>query len=400
MQRKFILAVDIESTSPMHISDVTKGTYDPSANRVHRYASGPGIGCSLTRTLELAPHASSALDGDGDGDGDGLEAGARANGRPKSLTVPILTATKLRSALRRACADMIFESWIGREQQVDVNVVNAMTSGAHTTSPNADVRTPQVDRYCENDPFWGLWGGGSMFLEGCAQVSNGLPLIEQTLHMLQSPALAEPAYGVRGLSDMTQALPILRTDSVAAASVPQLADLVGFDALTQAHQARTVQRSESAAAKKASKETGEAIGKKTDLRAINAIEVARAGLKYALRVSLRAPSPAHLGMTVLAMQDVLRNGQIGAGAARSLGQFIGLQSRLYQVDPATGKMDALSEIFGDRVSGYAIHAHPELTAAVAAAQDYLADVDAAAHRAIVYADTGAIGTLFAAAGQA
>lgn len=389
MQRKYILAVDILSTSPLHIGDVVKGTYDPATNRIHRYASGPGVGCSLTRVREHSPHAASD----------------DAEGRPQSLVIPILTATKLRSALRRACADMIFSKWIERGATgVDADMVNAMTSGSHTTSPDAGVRTPMVDVVTGNEPFWNLWGGSSMFLEGSTVVADGLPLIDATLGALMSPALVDPAPGVRGINDLTQALPILRTDSVASGTVAQLESLVGLDALVKAYDARAVQRADAAASKKAAKEAAKAgskdageLGKKTDLRALNAIEVARAGLHYGLRVSVRSPMPSHLGLLLLAMQEVLRNGQIGGGGARGLGQFVGVQSRLYEVDPASGRMQSLCSLYGDRAGGYAMAQHAVVDEAVAAAQDYLSEVDVGLHWAIVHADVKRIEQAFTSA---
>ena len=42
--QKYIIAIDIATVSPMHITAIEKGTYDVDNQRVNRYKDATGIG--------------------------------------------------------------------------------------------------------------------------------------------------------------------------------------------------------------------------------------------------------------------------------------------------------------------------------------------------------------------
>ncbi len=257
--QKFILAVDITTTSPLHITAIEKGAYDPATQRLVRY-DGAGIGCSLTRTQSMA-HCARVGD----------------NGAVVTPLVPVIPASTISGKLRRAAADLIASSFVQRNLQISPDAYNVLTSGMANTELKGDEKTPEVLRMARNEPFLSLFGGTSFAMSAHTVISEGWPLIGNTQGMLMSEAIAD-FHPFTDLREMTEILPIIRKNDVADMAGANLEAVVGFEQLVAYAMAESGNRAESKAKKKANEE-----GKKTDLRTINGVETVKTGVNFALR---------------------------------------------------------------------------------------------------------------------
>lgn len=345
--KQYVIAVDIQTTSPMHITAIEKGAYDPATQKLARY-DGNGVGCSLTRTQSLA-HSARVLD----------------NGVVVTPLVPVIPASTVAGKLRRAAADLIANSLVQRQLQISPDAYNVLTSGMSNTELKADEKTPEVLRMARKDAFLSLFGGTSFAMSAHSVIAEGWPIIGSTLSCLMTPPIGD-VQPFAGLSEMTEVPPIVRKNDVADMQGKHLQDVVGFDNLVAYAQAEGVNRSESKA-KKAAKEDG----KKTDLRTLNAVEAVKTGVAFALRVEVTAFDAAQLGLMLLAMQELLREGQVGGKAARGFGRFIATGSRLYEVDPNTRIKTVISTLFEGKETGYAFADNDVVNTSVMAAQDYV-----------------------------
>ena len=366
MSKKYIIAVDIDTTAPLHITAIESGKYDPDSRRINRYDSTNGIGCSLTRTAKIA------------------SAAFVHEGNTVVPEVPVIPAATVGGKLRRAAADLLFESLIKRGLTLTPDAYNTMTSGMASTELKADEATPDSTRAARLDPFLGLFGGTSFALSAGSVISEGWPLLESTRSLL----MTEPIGTVRSfnrLSDMTDAVAIIRKNDVASMQGDNLEGVVGVQRLADYIQAEFDSRTASKVKKAAGGE-----GKKTDLRALNAVEAVRSGMGFALRVEVTARTPAHLGLMLLAMQSFLRDGQVGGKAARGMGRFVCNASRLYELDPANRQITVLTSLYLDKASGYELADHEVVSAANEAAQDYIDVVNPLMIEAFAAADAKTI----------
>ncbi len=368
--RKYRIAADITITAPLHITAIEKGTYDPATQRLTRY-DGKGIGCSLTRTMKLANAA--VIKGD-------------AVFVPE---VPVIPASSIGGKVRRAAADLIFDSLVKRDLVISVDAYNTMTSGMATTELKADEATPETIRAARQDAFLGLFGGTSFALSAATVISEGWPLVETTRAMLMSEPLV-PVLPLADLRNMTTPMAIIRKNDAAELSGGNLEGVVGLQALADYFQQEGDRRA-SSKAKKSSDEDS----KKTDLRTFNAVEAVNPGMSFALRFEVTARTPAHLGLMLLAIQKVLQDGQIGGKAARGMGRFVCSASRLYELDPTNRESTVLTNLFQGQETGYGFHDHQVVNEAVMQAGDYIDQVRPELLNAFAAADAKAIKGLLA-----
>lgn len=376
---RFILAADITLTSPMHISAIEKGRYvyeNVSYPKLLRFDSGPGAGnqCTLTRTMRLGNHSYEIKTDDGSRTKFGVD-------------VPIIPASTLGGMMRNAASELIFESLVARDLSISTDAYNTMCSGSATTSLSAGDATPEVIALARRDAFLANFGGTSFALSSRSVVSNGMPILQMTSDMLMTPPMVDPL-GIDRLDEMTSAVAIVRKDSVADMRGKMLEDVVKLDDLAQYLSGKAedaARASESKAKQKAAKEAGEAFQRdaKKDLRTLGAIEAVNAGLSFAIRIQVDAATPQQLGLMVLALQKILRAGQVGGKGARGFGQFVCEQTRIFEIDPATNRplSQTGDHLFSDRSSGYAVAGIDEesssssLVACVEAARDYIENIE-------------------------
>lgn len=395
--KKYRIAVNITTTAPMHITALEKGFYDISKRAIRRTASSSDssglIGCGLTRTVKIF---SAAEEGEGD-----------MAGILFVPEVPVIPASTLAGKIRRAAADLLFASLVERNMVIRPETYNTMTCGMATTKLNAEQATPLVMRAARQDPFLGLFGGTSLALSAGCVIAEGWPLLEITAPMIMGEPMAPLAPASR-LREMTSAVAVVRRNDVADFRGSQLEGVVGLDALLKYCEEEALQRSESQnrknndraaakAAKDAAKQglevkvqTPTEPSKKTDLRALNAMEVINPGMTFALRFEVLARTPAHLGLMLLSVQKLLQEGQMGGRGARGFGRFDCDVSRLYEVDPSSRESTVLASLFYGRESGYAFRSHDLVDDAVMQAQDYIHNAQPALFDAFAKGDANLI----------
>lgn len=391
---RFILAADITLTSPMHITAIEKGRYvyeGVSYPKLMRFDSGPGAGiqCSLTRTMRLGNHSYEIK----------TEEGTRTK---NGVDVPVIPASTVGGMLRNAAADLLFRGLIERDQAISTDAYNTMCSGSATTNLSADKTTPEVVAMARKDPFLANFGGTSFALAARTVISQGMPLIQLTRDMLMTPPMIEPL-GIERMDEMTSVVAIIRKDSVGDMKGAHLQEVVKLDDLASYIEDKaqdSVAAAESKVKQREAKAAGEAVvkDKKRDLRTLGGLESVNAGLSFALRIQVDAISEAHLGLMILALQKVLRAGQVGGKGARGFGQFLCEHSRIYPIDPTTNR--ATSEtgeaLFSSRSTGYAVIGIDDdagaslLARAVDHANDYIENVEPSLLEAFATTDVAAL----------
>lgn len=364
--KRYIIAVDITTTAPLHITAIEKGAYDPATQKLVRF-DGNGLGTALTRTQGLA-HQAYTLE----------------SGNVVTPLVPVIPASTVAGKLRRNAGTLIAQSLVGRGLTISPDAYNVLMSGMANTELKADEKIPEVLRAARNEPFLSLFGGTSFALSAHSVVAEGWPLIAGTQSCLMSEPIAD-LQPFTSVYDMTDVQPIVRKNDVADMKHPILEQVVGVDALATYVEGQGAMRSESKAKKAANEE-----GKKTDMRTLNGVEVVKTGVNFALRVELTAFNESHLGLMLLAMQSFMRDGQVGGKAARGVGRFVVSGSRLYEVEPDTRIQKVVTSLFEGKDLGYAFAANETVDKAVTAAQDYLDDIDPAMLEAFTRADAKAL----------
>lgn len=362
--KKYLIAVDVTTTAPLHITAIEKGSYDPKKPAPQRLArfDGPGIGTSLTRTQALA-----------------MQARVSENGVYVPL-VPVIPASTVGGKLRRAAGGLMAKSLVARGLKISPDAYNVLMSGMASTELKADEKIPEVLTAARRDPFLSVFGGTSFALSAHSVISEGWPNLSITESMLMGGSISEPQ-PFEKLGDMTDVFAIVRKNDVADMRDAVLADVVGVETLSQYIETQGAMRADSKA-KKAAKEEG----KKTDLRALNGVEAVRAGVSFALRVEVTAFEPSHLGLMLLATQEFLREGQVGGKAARGFGRFNATNSVLFEIDPDTRTSKRLAAIYQGKETGYAFQENAAIDKAVEAAQDYLDSLSPAVLEAFTHAD--------------
>ncbi len=338
--QRFHVAIDIRTTSPMHIGAIEKGKYDSSTGRLYRNDGAQvGVGATLTRTHYVG-----------------------------ETLLPVIPASTLVGKLRRCAAGLIYDSFLKRGLQASPRVVNMLNTGTATTGLDGDSKTPELLRAARREPFISSFGGTIFALESSIVVSAGWPLIQATVPTLMSDAIIELSPG-RSLADLTEVLAIVRKNDISDGRDTRFDKLIGVEKLAAYSAAEAAQRESS----RARKDSGEG-GGKTDLRTLNAIEVIRAGIPIGLRFGVQSFSPAQLGLLLLALQAMLRQGQIGGRKAKGQGFYVAEASRLFAVGPDSRQSLAISSLFGSPKDGYPFHEDPVIDAAIDAGNDYVMSI--------------------------
>lgn len=378
--RKYIIAADINTTAPLHITAIEKGGYNVSTQRILRYeAKGLAgvIGCSLTRTQAIASAMRQTDDGTA----------------TFSPLVPVIPASTIAGKLRRAACDLIFESMVARNLRLSPDAYNTMTSGTASTDINTKDATPETMRAARLDPFLGLFGGTSYMVSAGSVIAEGWPLLGMTKDLLMTDPILD-VLPFEKLSDMTDAVAIIRKNDVMAMRGDHLESILGVAALAD----YVKSESDKTATSKGKKGSDDDEGKKTNIQTYNAFEAVRTGMRFALRIEVTAYKPAHLGLMLMAMQSLLRNGQFGGKGARGLGTFVCGASRLYELAPDTRKTTVVSAPFGDKAGGYAFAVENDVVSqSITDAQDYINESNPLLFESFATANSAAIKELQASA---
>lgn len=375
--KKYVIACDIRLTAPMHISAIEKGAYNPDRQVLQRSPASKAqtgfIGTSLTRTAEIGELSKlrkikmiAVKSGVGAEDDESVESPDSTWNRFDVPIVPIIPSSTIGGLLRRAAAEMLMDSMSQRDMMLTPDAYNTLTSGSATTSLlGASMQGMQIARM---DPFLGNFGGTTFMVAAGTVISEGWPILKITESRHMTPTIGDTApLLMEDIKDLTRVWQVVRkNDAQGMTDQERLIRIVGEQHLNDYMTEINDKQSKS----KARQAEGE-VGTKTDLRALNGIETVMSGLSFALRVGIKATTAAHLGLMILAMQKFIVKGRVGGKEARGFGQFICLNSRLLEIDPATGLVVSETPLFEEKSVGYKLFDNEVVTPAVSAAVDYI-----------------------------
>lgn len=363
MSQRYSVAIDVLLQSPLHISALAEARYLPGevgVRRIRITTERIGVPLTLTREAEVVlPHP--VMVGEGS-----------ASFVKYTSKVPVIPSNGIKGRLRRCAAELLIESVVARGMTVTPRAYNTLSSGAPDAS--LDRASSSMDQVLAGraHPFFGVFGGTSYALEAGLVTHEGYPVCDSTAHLTQTPALSDAP--VLREMDMTSIVTIARSDDIKAVrNVDLLSKGVGIEAASAYIESIMAGRTEKAAKAAESSEPG----KKTELAAIAALQVANPGLTFALRFDLEARTPAHLGMLLLALQRLLNIGQIGGKASRGYGRFLLSHSRLYKHEDGRRSIDGIPIWSTNSNGSYDFSDHPQIEQAVNAGHAFVESVDAA-----------------------
>lgn len=347
----FILAADLCMTSPMHITAIEKGRYDPTTARLLRFDnSSGGLQVKLTRTRRMNDASFARTINPEGPDGGQVRYG---------MDVPIIPASTLTGRLRNSAAELIFRAFVERGLKVSPAAYNTLCTGSASAALSVSASGPEVVLAARRDAFLANFGGTAFAVPARTIISDGLPLIKRTLSMLMSPALidADAIPDMTHIRQMASVSAVLRRDAMADMRGDSFDEVLAFGdimAYAELDAARKERRREARVVEGAAQAEGVRYErpKKEELRTLAAMEVVDPGLHFAVRVRVDAHSPEQMGLIVLALQRLLRGGQIGGKAARGFGRFTCEHSALIQLDPQTGREVARAVLFGGAEVAY------------------------------------------------
>lgn len=372
MANLYVIALDVTLQSPLHITDMIKGRFDAKRAELSRNPNDKfGVECSLTRTTSLAQFTE------------------ERRGALVAPIVPVIPSSTIAGKLRRSATDLIAHSLVKRSLTISPNAYNVMTTGMATTNLDSSSKTPEVLQVARNDAFLSLFGGTSFALDSHCVIADGLPLLESTKGMLMSPVLTSvQPFGA--IEQMTDVIAIIKKNDVLDQRGAYIERVIGLEQLINYSEAANADAASSKARKVAAAAGEEVESKKTSIRTFNAFEAVKAGVSFGIRVGVTSFDPSQLGLMLLALQNFLRDGQVGGKGAKGYGRFALSGSALYEVDPTTRTLTAVSSIFEDKISGYGFKEAQVIDDAVIAAQDYVDAVEPALIEAFTNTDAKAI----------
>lgn len=391
--KKYVIACDIRLTAPLHISSIDKGAYNASRQVLQRRPTTlPGfVATSLTRTAEMLEFAklrkvrSAGQNAVGSDAGETEPTEQAEWNRFEVPIVPIIPSSTLGGKLRRMAAEMLMDSLAEREVHLSVDAYNTLTSGSASTEiVSASMEGMRAARF---DPFLGNFGGTALMVSAGTVISEGWPILAMTQSRHMTPPIAFDApLAFDNINDMTSVVQIVRKDDARSLrDLDRLDKVVGLD-----HVGAYIERLDAVSVVSKTNKASGVKGTKSDIRTLNGMEVVNSGMPFALRVAVKATTPAHLGMMILAMQRFMVQGQVGGKAARGMGQFACSHSRLMEIDPATGCTINVTGLFEDRTVGYKVIDDSMIHKAVADATDYIDTCDSELFEAFADGNDAAI----------
>lgn len=357
--KRYRIALDITTKSPLHISSMKKGRFLPGEGRIQRYPSKEGSEASLTITMPICRGSS-----------------AERN----TQDIPIIPASTLGGKLRRMATALIGESAVVHGKSMSVDAYNTLTSGSPTSTLKAAVSADTINAAMRH-PFFGLFGGTTLALHSNTVICDGLPLIEVTKDMLMTEPLA-PVPDMAGYEMLTPVQIIRKNDVSSMENLPLQEALIGKDAIASylvSEMEKSASRRANKASQKEAMEAGEKVeaGKKETLQTATAIEAVAPGAQFGLRFEIRAATPAHLGLFIMALQRMIKEGQLGGKGARGFGRYYVHASNICaeENDSPTG-WGPCAALFGSETEAYTIKSDKDwLQNAVVNAQDWIDSCD-------------------------
>lgn len=240
----------------------------------------------------------------------------------KAVYVPIITANSVRGLLRRSASDVLYEAMQRSGIQISKETYLSICRGAFgRTQIDSSGGTTQQAVQAASHLIAGLFGGGQMMWGSRLCVSDLLPIITPTFHLvrheLQQFAVEMEAYRL-----LTTTLMAPRDDFEKIPELPVLADL---EAAYTDHQVTKAQQ------RAASKDGAT----KDDLNGFALNEAMIPGVPLRFEMSLKNVTHAQMGIVLEGLRRWANEEALGGGRARGFGSFHVTQMKLRVVGGET-----------------------------------------------------------------
>ena len=251
--------------------------------------------------------------------------------------IPYYTANGLRGRLRRKAAKLVLDH-IVQSGKVKVDLYQALMGGAVTTSPESDMTAEEALRGRDN-VYMGLFGGGTRLLRSRYSTNDLIPVLRDTIDAGIVPEqfgadwipqghIGEGVLGPLTGYHLVEKRTSFRIDDVARMMNPAEVEAYIEDAVNAvgSKQAeilggRAERKADKAAAKAGDIKATDIVGKK-DLGNMMAVEVIPRGTPLHCLIDLaNDTSDAHVGLLLLALQDLVREQALGGWVRCGFGRY-------------------------------------------------------------------------------
>jgi CRISPR type IV-associated protein Csf2 len=231
------------------------------------------------------------------------------------VEIPVIHATTLRGALRRAAADVVKDALIARDETLSLSCYHALQSGAPNATGNSGEGVDvALTHEAAAHPFVGLFGGGARLFRSHLVCTTAVPPFDHPVVQAMLPAgtgllplRARTADGHEyavNPRDVVKRQWFIRRDDALALDDPRATTVVAdFDGDVEKY-----------AAAVAANET-------RDLRLKAAVEVVVPGTPFGWSLELPDTTPAQLGLVLLALQNFARAQRLGGLNRHGFGRF-------------------------------------------------------------------------------
>lgn len=256
--------------------------------------------------------------------------------------IPYFPGNDLRGRLRRKAATLVLDHLTTGDRKIKMELYAGLNCGAISASPESGLTVEEALRARDN-VYMGLFGGGTRLLSSRYRVADLVPVIAETIELGMVPGrYAESDAGLRnflpvqhtdggpravGGWQLIQKTQIFRVDDVLRVLRPdELARYLDGTDEVVAYQAAVAEGSAQRKAEKAKAKAGEM--KKTDVstsKSVGNIAVFQSILAgtpmYFLLDFLDDATDAHVGLMLLALQELVREQALGGWTRAGLGKF-------------------------------------------------------------------------------
>lgn len=256
------------------------------------------------------------------------------------IRVPIVTANSVRALLRRHAAQQVMDSLARRKQQIPRDVYLSTTRGSYSrTGMRVGDATLAEISAARGHVFSGLFGGGARMHPSILRMELDLmPMVAETSDMLperwraycRGEALRRNAEGRIIGSALTESLLLTGRDDLAAgrgAEVIENYPEAYREYMARVNSAGTAKRAQRAAVQQA-RDQGQRMvvadsdrAKAESLATFATFEAIVPGTRLYFGLRLANPTPAQLGLALLAVRDWGNANALGGGASRGRGAF-------------------------------------------------------------------------------
>lgn len=282
------LSAFIRTRSPLHIAAPGGLRFDPATGKTVYGGQNVGVPCTSIQRSTIF----------------------NAAGEPRHF--PVIAANNLAGRLRRHAARIVLEAFRERGQKVSLSVYNVLQCGAVTGNPDGKDLTLEEYRRYQEDPYFGLFGGGPKMMRRTVEILNAWPVHPDTTEILGSNAHPHASRYAQG-EHFTDVWGFRRNDD--------LRDLVNI------HQAATVVEDFEAAyterqqtiLSEVDREKGSS---KTSVKTYSAIEFVRPGTLFDLSLQMnRDITPAQSGLFLLSLDSLAATEHLGGYGRNGFGRF-------------------------------------------------------------------------------